>query len=282
MSQNILSALQDAAQFYQRQIRVPSLLKPSEEKELAIKIRQGDVLSRQTMIVRNLRLVMNLARRYENRGLSLLDLVSEGNIGLMRAVDKFDPDRGFRFSTYATWWVRQAIERAVMNHARTVRIPIHVLKSISLYTHTRRELENERQRPVSLREIADRMNYRPEQLYRLLAWYDASQYAATTEVADDESLAANLSDAEADPERQVMNSVSREQIFAWLDRLSARHRAVIAYRFGLYNHSSCTLEEVGRHVGLTRERVRQLQLEALSLLRGMAEEQGISFAFLEA
>lgn len=274
MSQNTSGALQDAAHFYQRQIRAVSLLKPSEEQELARKIQQGDIPSRDAMIVHNLRLVMNLARRYEHRGLSLLDLVSEGNIGLMRAVDKFDPTKGFRFSTYATWWIRQAIERAVMNHARTVRIPIHVLKSISLYTQTRRELEHRDQQPVSIREVAGEMNYKPAHLCRLLAWYDASQYSTTTDIPDDDSLVAELTDSVNEPDRLYNDSVSREQVRDWLDRLSPRHRAVLVHRFGFYSHDSCTLEEVGSRVGLTRERVRQLQLEALGLLRKIAAEQG--------
>jgi len=282
MKQSSSSALRDAVQVYQRQIRAVSLLDPVEERQLAERARQGDPASRDAMITRNLRLVMNLARRYENRGVPLMDLVSEGNIGLMRAVDKFDPGKGFRFSTYATWWVRQAIERAVMNQARTVRLPIHVLKSISSYTNTRRALEHEAGHPVPMHAVAEHMSMSPVQLNRLLACYEASQYAVSSTAEDDDMLALAMKQKGSEPSDGYSQHVTHTLLMQWLGNLEARHRSVISYRFGIYGDAPCTLEEVGRYVGLTRERVRQLQIEALALLRQMAAEQGIQAATLES
>ncbi len=282
-------ACTDSATHYQQTIRRIPLLSQKEEQYLAHQVRAGCSRCRDIMVTRNLRLVMNMARRFEHRGMPLMDLVSEGNIGLLRAVEKFEPERGFRFSTYATWWVRQAIERCIMNQARTVRLPIHVLKDIGQCLASEQELQKRLQRPVRQSEVSAHSGRSPRQLDRLLHWHESSRGhspGTMNEVGDtgggSEQGAGAVQEPEPayadgttmlDPARLLKDEKLREHINAWIGALSQKQRDVIIRRFGFHQHECRTLEEVGRHIGLTRERVRQIQIEALEILREKAEAE---------
>ncbi len=268
----------DVTRLYLNQIGFAPLLSASEEVALGRRSRGGDQEARRRMIESNLRLVVKIARRYLNRGLALLDLIEEGNLGLIRAVQKFDPEKGFRFSTYATWWIRQTIERALMNQTRTVRLPIHVLKEISLYTRAVRRLAQTMDHEPTVREIARELE-RP-----------------VTEVTNMAGLTARitLSEAVAEPDarRPLLDTLPDEHnldpalllqdgdmqchIDAWLAQLNDKQRAVVERRFGLHQAEIATLEQVGTEIGVTRERVRQIQVEALRRLREILEREGYS------
>lgn len=259
---------------YQQEIRRYPLLSAREERELTCRMRDGDHRCRDLMIERNLRLVLSVARRYQNRGVPLMDLVSEGNIGLMRAVEKFDPERGFRFSTYATRWISQAVERCVMNHARTVRLPIHVIKEISQCLRARGRLQDRLRRPVTARDIAAETGKSLEQVIRLMGLHEAGSrdsqaVADPAPPMDPDTIPDNLHAEE--PESRVVDEDLRQRVQSWLGSLNKKQQDVLIRRFGFYEHRADTLEEVGRHIGLTRERVRQIQIEALEYLR---EENG--------
>lgn len=285
-------ACTDSATHYQQTIRRIPLLSQKEEQYLARQVRAGCNRCRDIMVTRNLRLVMNMARRFEHRGMPLMDLVSEGNIGLLRAVEKFEPERGFRFSTYATWWVRQAIERCIMNQARTVRLPIHVLKDINQCLASEQELQKRLQRPVRQSEVSAHSGRSPRQLDRLLHWHESSRgngpgtltegsdHVGVNEqgsgtVQEPEPAYAGGGSTMLDPANLLKDENLREHINAWLGALSQKQRDVIIRRFGFHQHECRTLEEVGRHIGLTRERVRQIQIEALEILKGKAETEEV-------
>lgn len=269
----------DATQMYLNEIGFSPLLSAEEEVFFARKALQGDIPSRKRMIESNLRLVVKIARRYINRGLPLLDLIEEGNLGLIRAVEKFDPERGFRFSTYATWWIRQTIERAIMNQTRTIRLPIHVVKELNIYLKAARELTQSLDHEPTAEEIADLLDRPIDDVKKMLGLNEC----IVTSVEDplgsdsDKTLFDTLADDPShDPANLLQDENLRESIDLWLNQLSDKQRDVVVRRFGLYGHEASTLEEVGRQIGLTRERVRQIQVEALQHLREILEQQGLS------
>jgi RNA polymerase nonessential primary-like sigma factor len=269
----------DATQLYLSEIGFSPLLSAEEEVYYSRRALKGDDASRKRMIESNLRLVVKIARRYINRGLPLLDLIEEGNLGLIRAVEKFDPERGFRFSTYATWWIRQTIERAIMNQTRTIRLPIHVVKELNVYLRAARELAQTLDHEPSPEEIADLLDRPLSDVKRMLGLNET----VVTSVEDplgsdsDKTVLDTLADEQnSDPAEMLQDENLRESIDEWLLELSEKQREVVIRRFGLRGHEISTLEEVGNAIGLTRERVRQIQVEALRRLREILERQGLS------
>lgn len=268
----------DATQLYLNEIGYSPLLSADEEKHFSRLALSGDEAGRKRMIESNLRLVVKISRRYINRGLTLLDLIEEGNLGLIRAVEKFDPERGFRFSTYATWWIRQTIERAIMNQTRTIRLPIHVVKELNVYLRAARELTQTLDHEPSAEEIADMLDRPATDVKRLLRLNERVTSMDTPIGKDsDRAVVDTIADAAVcDPSQLLQDSDIKDSITDWLDELSDKQREVLSRRFGLRGHESSTLEEVGREIGLTRERVRQIQVEALRRLRHIMENQGLS------
>ena len=268
----------DATQIYLNEIGFSPLLTPEEEVYFARLSLKGDAAGRKRMIESNLRLVVKIARRYVNRGLSLLDLIEEGNLGLIRAVEKFDPERGFRFSTYATWWIRQTIERAIMNQTRTIRLPIHVVKELNVYLRAARELTQKLDHEPSAEEIADLLDKPVEDVKRMLGLNERVTSVDTPLGYDsDKSLLDTIPDTQvSDPAELLQDEDMRTSIGEWLDELTEKQREVVARRFGLRGFEASTLEEVGREIGLTRERVRQIQVEALRRLRDILEKHGLT------
>lgn len=267
-------AERDATRLYLNEIGAARLLSPREELRVARRVRRGDQRARQRMIVCNLRLVVKIARRYLDRGLPLLDLIEEGNLGLIHAVRKFDPERGFRFSTYATWWIRQSIERAIMNQSRTVRLPIHVLKDISACLRAARTLQGRGTGVPSSADIARHLERSTAEIERLLALHECFALGSPS---DDER--SPLDTIAADRDCEPARCVDRDHVHAllddWVFRLGDKQRAVVERRFGLNGCSRCTLEQIGHEIGVTRERVRQIQLDALRSLKQMMESEGI-------
>lgn len=268
----------DATQLYLNEIGFSPLLTPEEEVHFARLAQRGDPAGRKRMIESNLRLVVKIARRYVNRGLSLLDLIEEGNLGLIRAVEKFDPERGFRFSTYATWWIRQTIERAIMNQTRTIRLPIHVVKELNVYLRAARELTQKLDHEPSAEEIANLLEKPVEEVKRMLG---LNERVTSVDVSlgpdSDKTLLDTLTDDRPTAPCELLQDDDLSQsIDQWLSDLTDKQREVVVRRFGLRGHESCTLEEVGQEIGLTRERVRQIQVEALKRLREILEKNGLS------
>ncbi|CAA0097429.1 RNA polymerase sigma factor RpoS [Zhongshania aliphaticivorans] len=274
----------DATQMYLSEIGFSPLLSAEEEVHFARLARQGDEAGRKRMIESNLRLVVKISRRYLNRGLSLLDLVEEGNLGLIRAVEKFDPERGFRFSTYATWWIRQTIERAIMNQTRTIRLPIHVVKELNGYLRAEREMTQKLDHMPSPEEMAEALDKPVSEAKRLCGLKDRVGSVDVPLAQDsDQVLLDTIADSNAlNPSDILQGEDLSSNIDEWLDELSAKQREVVVRRFGLRGHESATLEEVGREIGLTRERVRQIQVEALKSMRVLFEENGLSATSLFA
>jgi len=268
----------DATQLYLNEIGFSPLLTPEEEVHFARLAQKGDPAGRKRMIESNLRLVVKIARRYINRGLSLLDLVEEGNLGLIRAVEKFDPERGFRFSTYATWWIRQTIERAIMNQTRTIRLPIHVVKELNVYLRAARELTQKLDHEPSPEEIAHLLERPVGEVKRMLGLNERVTSVDVSLGPDtDKTLLDTLTDERpSDPCELLLDDDLAASIDHWLSDLTEKQRDVVIRRFGLRGHESCTLEEVGKEIGLTRERVRQIQVEALKRLREIFERNGLS------
>ena len=268
----------DATQLYLNEIGFSPLLSPQEEVYFARLALKGDEAGRKRMIESNLRLVVKIARRYVNRGLTLLDLIEEGNLGLIRAVEKFDPERGFRFSTYATWWIRQTIERAIMNQTRTIRLPIHVVKELNVYLRASRELTQKLDHEPSAEEIAELLEKPVADVKRMLGLNERVASVDTPlSPNSDKSLLDTIADDHVNDPADVLQDVDlRDSINHWIDELSEKQREVLSRRFGLRGYETSTLEEVGREIGLTRERVRQIQVEALKRLRDIMEKQGLS------
>ncbi len=267
----------DATQLYLNEIGFSPLLTAEEEVFFARKSLKGCEASRKRMIESNLRLVVKISRRYINRGLALLDLIEEGNLGLIRAVEKFDPERGFRFSTYATWWIRQTIERAIMNQTRTIRLPIHVVKELNVYLRAARELSQKLDHEPSPEEIATLLDKPVADVEKMLALNErVTSMDTPIGPSSDKTVVDTVADQDVtDPVDVLQENDLSQSLDGWLDELSEKQREVIARRFGLRGHETSTLEEVGREIGLTRERVRQIQVEALRRLRDILEQQGL-------
>ena len=273
-----VSANLDATQLYLSEIGFSPLLSAEEEVYFSRLALKGDAPSRKRMIESNLRLVVKIARRYNNRGLPLLDLIEEGNLGLIRAVEKFDPERGFRFSTYATWWIRQTIERAIMNQTRTIRLPIHVVKELNIYLRAARDLIQKLDHEPTAEDIAKALDKPVEDVSKMLKLNERITSVDTPFAGDSEK---GLLDIIADekgsgPESDLQDDDMKNNIVHWLNELNSKQREVLARRFGLLGYEAATLEDVGREIGLTRERVRQIQVEALKRLRDILSQEDLS------
>ncbi len=268
----------DATRLYLSEIGFSPLLSAEEEVHYSRMALRGEEAGRKRMIESNLRLVVKISRRYLNRGLALLDLIEEGNLGLMRAVEKFDPERGFRFSTYATWWIRQTIERAIMNQTRTIRLPIHVVKEINVYLRAARHLTQSLDHEPSCEEIAEMLDKPVADVERMMG---LNERVTSVDVPLGREGEKTLIDAipdenNLDPSDLLQNADVHANIDAWLAKLSDKQREVVERRFGLHGYDISTLEQVGEQIGVTRERVRQIQIEALKRLREIMEDQGYS------
>ncbi len=268
----------DATQLYLSEIGFRELLNADQEKHYARLVQKGDAQARHIMIESNLRLVVKLSRRYLNRGLSLLDLIEEGNLGLIRAVEKFDPELGYRFSTYATWWIRQTIERAIMNQTRTIRLPIHVVKELNTYLRAQRELTQKLDHAPSQKELAD---YMDKPLAKVRAMLNLNERVASIDSQFSSESEFSLIDTIADegtssPEKSMVDSNLLDNLGHWIDQLTEVQQEVVTRRFGLRGHDPSTLEKVGQQIGLTRERVRQIQVQALKSLHEKFAQQGLS------
>lgn len=272
----------DATQIYLSEIGFSPLLTAEEEVLYARRALRGDEVARKRMIESNLRLVVKISRRYSNRGLALLDLIEEGNLGLIRAVEKFDPERGFRFSTYATWWIRQTIERALMNQTRTIRLPIHVVKELNIYLRTARELAQKLDHEPTAEEIALELDKPVDDVSKMLR---LNERISSVDIAiggeGDKSLVDIIPDSKTyDPEFSLEDDNIKSSLLEWLDELNPKQKEVLARRFGLLGYEPSTLEDVGREINLTRERVRQIQVEGLRRLREILLKQGLSMESL--
>lgn len=273
-----LTKTMDATQIYLNEIGFSPLLSAEEEVHYAKLALKGDESARKKMIESNLRLVVKISRRYLHRGLPLLDLIEEGNLGLMKSVEKFDPERGFRFSTYATWWIRQTIERAIMNQTRTIRLPIHVLKELNVYLRAARQLTQKLDHEPSPEEIADMLDVPIEDVEKLFCLNDkVTSFDSAVGHEDGKSLLDTIADENSiNPAVLLTDENLRSQIEEFLDELTYNQRQVISRRFGLRGFERATLEEVGEEISLTRERVRQIQVEALKSLRKHLEKIGLN------
>ncbi|ANQ22584.1 RNA polymerase sigma factor RpoS [Vibrio parahaemolyticus] len=268
----------DATQLYLGEIGFSPLLTAEEEVLYARRALRGDEAARKRMIESNLRLVVKISRRYSNRGLALLDLIEEGNLGLIRAVEKFDPERGFRFSTYATWWIRQTIERALMNQTRTIRLPIHVVKELNIYLRTARELSQKLDHEPTAEEIAAQLDIPVEDVSKMLRLNERISSVDTPIGGDGEKALLDIipDGNNSDPEVSTQDDDIKSSLIHWLEELNPKQKEVLARRFGLLGYEPSTLEEVGREIGLTRERVRQIQVEGLRRLREVLIKQGLN------
>ena len=269
--------LNDVTQRYLNEIGANPLLTAAEELALARRVRAGDFEARQIMIERNLRLVVNIAKHYLNHGIPLLDLAEEGNLGLIHALEKFDPERGFRFSTYATWWIRQNIERAVMNQARTIRLPVHVIKELNQVMRALRQGEPSDGSSVRLERIAEQLG-RPVDAVRELI--TLSEHAASLDAPLDIDPSLSIGESLADPnaappDTNIHSEEVGRLVREWIDQLTDKQRFVIRHRYGFDDGQIRTLEQLAGELDLTRERVRQIQLEALAQLRRILDRHGL-------
>ncbi|MFO1205226.1 MAG: RNA polymerase sigma factor RpoS [Burkholderiales bacterium] len=270
--------LSDVMQLYLNEIGHNALLSAEEELCHARLARQGDFKARQTMIEHNLRLVVNIAKHYMNRGLALPDLIEEGNLGLIHALEKFDPERGFRFSTYATWWIRQSIERAIMNQSRTIRLPVHVIRELNVILRATRYLETHGDGEPTVEDVAHLTGRKSAEVRRVLALNErTTSLDAPLEVDSMLSVGESVpDDAARGPDRKLELSETESQVQRWLGELTFKQRHVIECRYGLNGAEVMTLEQLAEDLELTRERVRQIQLEALHRLRRILRRQGVS------
>jgi len=268
----------DVTFLYLKEIGRTRLLTAEEEIQLARAAREGCLASRQRMIESNLRLVVKVARAYTQRGLPLLDLIEEGNLGLIRAVEKFDPERGCRFSTYATWWIRQSVERALMNQCRTVRLPIHVIRELAIYLRASRVLEQRLNRKPSAEELAEKLGVDIQEVIALFELNEAITLVSEPSESDSVNV---LLDSIADssrhnPEVRCADIETECKLEHWLNQLTPQQREVLTQRYGLHGHGRRTLEQVGLSMGVTRERVRQIQISALARLREVSKREGFA------
>ena len=274
--------LYDVTQIYLHEIGAKPLLSASQELDAARAAQRGDFAARQRMIEHNLRLVVSIARHYLNRGLPLADLIEEGNLGLMHAIEKFDPERGFRFSTYATWWIRQGIERAVMNQARTIRLPVHVVKDLNGLLRAKRHLEAEAGsdsgRAVSVDDVAHLVGRPAEEVRAVLSLAEhTASLDAPLEIDSVLSLGESLAAQDAPPPEAALARHEVEALVRqWLAQLSDKQSVVIERRYGLADGEPATLDALAGELGLTRDRVRQIQAEALEQLRAILRRRGVS------
>jgi len=268
----------DPTRLYLSEIGASKLLTAEEEVHYARLAQKGDAAGRQRMIESNLRLVVKIARRYMNRGLALLDLIEEGNLGLIRAVEKFDPERGFRFSTYATWWIRQTIERAIMNQTRTIRLPIHVVKEINVYLRAARQLSQTMDHEPTAEDIAELLDKPISEVKRMFGLNERVTSVDVPYGKDAEKpLLDSIPDEMAkDPTETLQSDGLNAHLDRWLGKLNDKQREVVERRFGLHGYENSTLEQVANELGVTRERVRQIQIDALRRLRNILEQDGYS------
>jgi RNA polymerase nonessential primary-like sigma factor len=270
--------MHDVTQIYLNDIGKNALLSAEEEHALALEVKRGSLDARQKMIEHNLRLVVNIAKHYSGRGLSLLDLIEEGNLGLIHALEKYDPTRGFRLSTYATWWIRQYIERAIMNQSRTIRLPVHVIKDLNIVLRALRYLETQLTREAAAEDVAHLLGRRVEEVRRLLA---LNERIASLDAPLEIDPMLSIGDAIADevnprPDQRFENMERQACVREWLSQLSNKQRCVIERRYGLDGGEVWTLEQLADSLELTRERVRQIQVEAIEQLRAILRKKGVS------
>ncbi len=271
-AENVDQFADDSVRLYLREIGKIPLLSNEEEVDLAYRIVKGEKKAKDKMVEANMRLVVSIAKRYSGRGLDFLDLIQEGNTGLLRAVEKFDPDKGFKFSTYATWWIRQAITRAIADQARTIRIPVHMVETINKVLRATRKLTNELNREPTVEEIAKEMGMEPEKVdYVMKIKQDIASLDATVgrDGDDEDSVLGDFIEDEGrvSPEDAAAAQMLKEQIAEILSSLSEREQKVVKLRFGIGGGRPHTLEEVGAEFSVTRERIRQIEAKALSKLR---------------
>lgn len=269
----------DAIQIYLREIRKSPLLSSKQERDLAIKIGAGDESARNAMIESNLRLVVKIAKKYLHRGLALSDLIAEGNIGLIKAVERFLPDRETRFSTYATWWIKQSIERAVANQSRIVRLPVHVASDLGRLVRTAKSLNQTLGREPSIEEIAEEMSVNSQEVHNLMELLRKT-YSIENSLSDDSGhqLLDVIRDEKSDKPFTLIDHFERvAEIESWLEALSPNERRVISYRYGLGGREPMTLDAIGKVMGVTRERIRQIENKSLLKLRRIIKKKEIAF-----
>lgn len=269
---------EDVTQLYLNEIGAKPLLTVAEELETARRVLKGDFVARQKMIEHNLRLVVSIAKHYLNRGIPLLDLIEEGNLGLIHALEKFDPERGFRFSTYATWWIRQSIERGIMNQSRTIRLPVHVVKEVNLVLRAIRHLESSEQQESTLRRVAALIDRSVDEVRYILSLNDhMASLDAPLEIDNGLSMLELIPDNSGnDPESMRQSGEVDTLLAGWMSQLGERQRMVIERRYGLSGQDPETLDTIANDLGLTRERVRQIQLEGLDFLRKLVKRGKVS------
>jgi RNA polymerase primary sigma factor len=265
-------ASDDSVRLYLREIGKIPLLNSEEELALAQRVVAGEKKAKDKMAEANMRLVVSIAKRYSGRGLDFLDLIQEGNTGLLRAVEKFDPDKGFKFSTYATWWIRQAITRAIADQARTIRIPVHMVETINKLLRTQRRMTQELNREPTIEELAKELEMEPDKVeYVIKIKQDITSLDAGVgrDGEDEDSVLGDFIEDEdgATPEESATSQLLKEQVQSILSTLSDREQKIVKMRFGLENGKSHTLEEVGQEFAVTRERIRQIEAKALAKLR---------------
>jgi RNA polymerase nonessential primary-like sigma factor len=270
----------DLTQTYLNEIGATPLLQPKEEMRLAKAMRAGNFAARQRMIEANLRLVVSIAKRYQNRGVAFDDLIEEGNLGLIHALEKFDPERGFRISTYATWWIRQNIERAIMDHSRTIRLPVHVVKQLNLVLRTMRKVEadGDDESHADIDEVANLLDKPVAEIRHLLKLNERTLSLDAPLESDPElSIGDAIADEQsANPEQKFEQAEIEHHLAGWVSHLTDKQRFIIEHRYGLDGHEICKLNDLAGTIGVTRERVRQIQIEALSNLRRCMSREGVT------